>query len=66
MSLVKFTPKKRVKTKWELKRERLMVNDTYRIIIQRVEGDAETFHRIRLHMQVRKEQPGAAYTPVEV
>lgn len=58
--------KKREKTKWELKREALMTNDTYRRIIQRAEADAEMFHRLHLGMIVKKTQPGAAYTPLKL
>jgi hypothetical protein len=29
-------------------------------------GHPETFHKIRLGMQVKKEQPGAAYTPLHL
>lgn len=54
----------RVKTKWELKRERLMAKPTYAGIIRMVEGDSETLHRIRLAMVVEKEQPGAGYRPI--
>lgn len=54
------------KTKWQLKREALMQNDTYRLIIARIEGDAETLHRIRLAMQVAKTHPGAKYSKLEI
>lgn len=51
--------KKRQKTKWELKRERLMSNDTYRHIIVMMEVNAETLERMRLaettrHLQHKK------------
>lgn len=54
------------KTKWQLKRERLMQIDTYRIIINRIEGDAEMLHRIRLSMLVKKTNPGAKYSRLEI
>jgi hypothetical protein len=55
---------KQKENKWQSKRSRLMKIDTYRIMISRIEGDAEMFHRINLALTVMKQQPGAAYTPV--
>lgn len=51
--------KKRQKTKWELKRERLMSNDTYRHIIVMMEVNSESLERMRLteatrHLQHKK------------
>jgi hypothetical protein len=54
--------KAKKKTKWELKRERLMENETYRQIINRIEGDAEMFHRINLAILVKKTHPGRKYS----
>lgn len=56
--------KKIEKTKWQLKREALMENQTYRVMIQRAEGDAEMMHRIVLAMVVKKQQPGQGYRPL--
>jgi hypothetical protein len=57
---------KPVKDKWQLKRERLMQNDTYRRIINHIEGDAEMMHRIALACLVKKTHPGAKYAPLVV
>lgn len=48
--------KKREKTKWELKRERLMSNPTYRHIIVMAEVNSESLERWRLAEVTRKLQ----------
>ena len=54
------------KTKWELKRDRLMQSETYRHIIRMIEGDAEMLHRINLSLLVEKTHPGKKYSPLSL
>jgi hypothetical protein len=54
--------KKIEKTKWELKRDRLMQSETYRHIIRMIGGDAEMLHRINLSLSVEKTNSGEKYS----
>ena len=54
------------KTKWQLKRKELMQSDTYRRIINHIEGDAAMMHRINLAVLVEKTNPGEKFHQLEI
>ena len=54
------------KNKWQLKRQQLMQSDTYRRIINHIEGDAAMMHRINLAVLVEKTNPGEKFHQLEI